>query len=93
MPDYYSQSYSGEDVIIWGITILVLVIVWFAVRWAWEKRNESFKINYTLPGRLHLIVQRGLVYFTLQAFGKRFHFNRPRVDMFDLTPFAKVPGR
>lgn len=31
-------------------------------------------MNYTLPGRLHLIVKRRLLYATLWLFGQRFHW-------------------
>lgn len=35
-----------------------------------EKRSI---VNYTRPGRLHLIVRRDFLYFTLWLFGRRFH--------------------
>lgn len=31
------------------------------------------RINYTWPGRLHLIANRSLLYVTARAFGRRFH--------------------
>lgn len=31
-------------------------------------------INYTWPGRFHLIVQARFIYVTLRVFGRRYHY-------------------
>lgn len=31
------------------------------------------KINYTWPGRLHMICRADLIYFTIWLFGRRYH--------------------
>lgn len=36
-------------------------------------------MSLTIPGRLHLIARRGLVYCTLRLFGQRFHYCRPEL--------------